>query len=139
MSGAAVRRQLRKRADEMGLEFQQALQYYAIERFLFRLSQTDLSDRLIVKGAIMLRVWAGAVARPTRDIDFLGRIDNSPDSIEAAVRECLAVQYPEDGLVFGETGGARRDGPCDASRARCRRGGAVRTHVGGRWAMVCAL
>jgi hypothetical protein len=66
-----VRRDLRRRAEALGLDFQQALQYYAIERFLFRLSQTALADKLIVKGAIMLRVWGGAITRPTRDIDLL--------------------------------------------------------------------
>lgn len=48
----------------------------------------------------MLRVWDGAIARPTRDIDFLGRIDNSPEAMEQAVRACLGVEIPEDGLVF---------------------------------------
>jgi hypothetical protein len=55
---------------------------------------------LIVKGATMLRVWDGAIARPTRDIDFLGRIDNSPEAMEQAVRACLEVEIAEDGLVF---------------------------------------
>ena len=35
---ASVRARLKNRADELGLEFGQALQYYAIERFLYRLS-----------------------------------------------------------------------------------------------------
>ena len=52
------------------------LQYFAIERFLYRLAQTEWADRLIVKGAIMLRAWGTPLGRPTRDIDFLGNIDN---------------------------------------------------------------
>jgi len=95
-----VRRQLRLRADELGLDFQQAIQYYAMERFLFRLSQSAWSERFIVKGAVMLRVWDAAVARPTRDIDFLGRIENTPEAVRTAVLECLTVEVPLDGLVF---------------------------------------
>lgn len=102
MSPDDVRRRLRSRADELGLNFQQALQYYAMERFLFRLSQSAWSERFIVKGAVMLRVWAAAVGRPTRDIDFLGRIDNTPDAVRAAVLECLAVEAVDDGIVFSE-------------------------------------
>ena len=102
MKAGDVRRDLRRRAEALGLDFQQALQYYAIERFLFRLSQTALADKLIVKGAIMLRVWGGAITRPTRDIDFLGRIGNSAEVIRAAIKECLAVD-PEDGLAFEKT------------------------------------
>jgi hypothetical protein len=46
-----VRRRLRRRADELGLDFQQAIQYYAIERFLFRLSKSEFASKLVVKGA----------------------------------------------------------------------------------------
>ena len=94
-----IRRRLKARAAELGLDFQQTVLYYAMERFLFRLSQTPWSDRLVVKGAVMLRVWDAAVARPTRDIDFLGRVDNAPEAIRGIVAECLSVQ-PDDGLAF---------------------------------------
>jgi DNA-binding ferritin-like protein (Dps family) len=50
-----IRRRLKSRAADLGLDFQQAVLYYAMERFLFRLSQTQWSDRLVVKGAVMLR------------------------------------------------------------------------------------
>lgn len=102
MSAADVRRRLRRRAGELGLEFQQALQYYAMERFLFRLSRTPWAERLIVKGAVMLRVWGAAVARPTRDIDFLGRIDNTPGAVRSAVLACLEVEADDDGIVFSK-------------------------------------
>jgi len=94
-----IRRRLKARAAEIGLDFQQAVLYYAMERFLFRLSQTQWSDRLVFKGAVMLRVWDAAVARPTRDIDFSGRVDNTPEGIRGIVAECLAIQI-DDGLAF---------------------------------------
>ena len=100
MNAGAVRRQLRQRAGELGLDLQQVIQYYAMERFLFRLSQSAWAERFIVKGAVMLRVWDAAVARPTRDIDFLGRIENTPQAVRTAVQECLAVEVADDGLVF---------------------------------------
>lgn len=96
---ASVRARLKNKADELGLTFTQVLQYYAMERFLFRLSKTDWEDALVVKGAAMLRVWDGAVACPTKDIDFLGRIDSSPESIRSMIRECLEVAT-DDGLEF---------------------------------------
>lgn len=102
MTAGDVRRRLRLRADDLELDFQQALQYYAMERFLFRLSQSAWSERFIVKGALMLRVWDAAVARPTRDIDFLGRIENTPEAVRAAVLGCLAASGADDGLVFSE-------------------------------------
>jgi predicted nucleotidyltransferase component of viral defense system len=96
---ASLRARLKNRADELGLDFNQVLQYYAMERFRYRLSKSDWADRLIVKGAAMLRVWEGAVARPTRDIDFLGRIENTPEAVAEMVRGCLAVESA-DGLEF---------------------------------------
>ena len=96
---ASIRARLRNKADELGLSFDQVLQYYAMERFLFRLSKTRWADALIVKGAAMLRVWDGTVARPTRDIDFLGRIDNTPEAISAMVEECLSIDS-DDGIEF---------------------------------------
>lgn len=96
---ASVRARLKNKVDEIGLDFNQVLQYYAMERFLYRLSKTKWAACLIVKGAAMLRVWDGAVARPTRDIDFLGRMENSPEAVAAMVRECLAVESA-DGLEF---------------------------------------
>lgn len=94
-----IRRRLKARAVELDLDFQQAVLYYAMERFLFRLSHTQWSDRLVLKGAVMLRVWDAAVARPTRDIDFLGRVDNTPEAIRGIVAEGLAIQL-DDGLAF---------------------------------------
>lgn len=102
MSAANVRRLLRRRADELGLDFEQALQYYAVERFLFRLAQSAWAERFIVKGAVMLRVWDAAVARPTRDVDFLGLVDNTPEAVETVVRECLGADVPADGLEFSD-------------------------------------
>ena len=97
---ASIRARLRNAAKEQDVEFNQILIYYAIERFLYRLSQTEWSDRLIIKGAIMLRAWGTPLGRPTRDIDFLGRFDSSPEAVIAAVQECLGVEYVADGLVF---------------------------------------
>ncbi len=51
----------------------------------------------------MLRVWDAAVARPTRDIDFLGRIENRPEAVRAAVLECLSADVPDDGLRFSDS------------------------------------
>ncbi len=97
---ASVRTRLLNEAKASGDSFDQVLQYFAIERFLYRLSQTPWSERFIVKGAVMLRAWDGSRSRPTRDIDVLGRVDNSPETIERAVRECLSIECPDDGLVF---------------------------------------
>lgn len=103
LSAQDVRRRLRRRADELGLDFQQAIQYYAIERFLYRLSQSEYASKLVVKGATMLRVWHASISRPTRDIDFLGLLDNSPESITQVIEACVRMDLPSDGLAFEQS------------------------------------
>ncbi|MCP4445949.1 MAG: nucleotidyl transferase AbiEii/AbiGii toxin family protein, partial [Myxococcales bacterium] len=73
---ASVRARLQNRAKKEGRPFQELLQYYGLERFLFRLAHSPHRDKFILKGALMLRVWEASSTRPTRDIDFLGFTDN---------------------------------------------------------------
>lgn len=50
---ASVHARLLNRAKEQGESYDQVLQYFAIERFLYRLSLTEWGERFVVKGAIM--------------------------------------------------------------------------------------
>lgn len=75
------------------------LQYFVIERFLFRLGQTRYRTMFVLKGAQMLRVWNAPAARPTMDIDLLGRVENDTENLEKIVRECCSVKV-EDGVNF---------------------------------------
>lgn len=97
---ASVHQRLINLRDTHGEEFNALLTQYAIERFLYRLSQSDLADRFILKGAMLFRVWSGRLHRPTRDLDLLGFGDSTPEAIADAVRQVLAVPVPNDGLIF---------------------------------------
>ena len=70
---ASIRQRLLNRAKADNRPFNELLQYFAMERFLYRLSKSTHADRFILKGALMLRVWQSPEARPTMDIDMLGR------------------------------------------------------------------
>lgn len=97
---ASVHARLQNHAGAAQRPFQELLQYYAMERFLYRLSKSPHRTRLVLKGALMLYVWDAPLARATKDLDFLGRLDNSLDNLERVVREvCVAVIEP-DGMVF---------------------------------------
>ncbi|EFA71860.1 nucleotidyl transferase AbiEii/AbiGii toxin family protein [Cylindrospermopsis raciborskii] len=54
---ASVRQRLLNRAKDEQRPFSELLQYYAMERFLYRMSQSPHADRFILKGALMLRAW----------------------------------------------------------------------------------
>jgi predicted nucleotidyltransferase component of viral defense system len=97
---ASVRQRLLNRAKADKRPFNELLQYYAMERFLYRLSQSAHAERFILKGALMLRVWQAPEARPTMDIDMLGKTDNSPDAIARQIAEILTTPVDDDGLQF---------------------------------------
>jgi hypothetical protein len=71
-----------------------------MERFLYRLSKSPHAARFVLKGALMLRVWDAPMARPTKDIDLLGRLENSLENGSTVVREVCALEVEPDGLVF---------------------------------------
>ncbi len=97
---ASVRQRLLNRARNDRRPFNELLQYYTMERFLYRLSRSPHADRFILKGALMLRVWRSPELRPTMDIDMLGRTSNTEAEIVAQIRDILAVDVEADGLVF---------------------------------------
>ena len=97
---ASVRARLTSKARETGRPFQEILQFYAMERFLYRLSVSPHASRFVLKGALMLLVWDAPSPRPTMDVDLLGRLDNSLDNLTRVVRDLCAFVVPPDGLVF---------------------------------------
>jgi hypothetical protein len=68
---ASVHARLADIARRTGRPFQELLQYYAMERFLYRLSKSPHAARFVLKGALMLRVWDAPMARPRRTSIFL--------------------------------------------------------------------
>jgi hypothetical protein len=97
---ASVHQQLLNKAKEISRPFNELLQHFAIERFIYRLSKSPHADRFILKGALMFSVWSGSASRPTMDIDLLGRIDNSLEVIVAAMKNACGLRLEADGMSF---------------------------------------
>ena len=100
--GASVRQRLLNLRDRNGEDFNALLTQFAIERFLYRLSQSSLSDRFVLKGAMLFRVWAGSLHRPTKDVDLLGFGEPTPDSVTTMVSQIIATTVEDDGITFDE-------------------------------------
>jgi predicted nucleotidyltransferase component of viral defense system len=97
---ASVLARLRNVAQEAGLSFNDILQSYVIERFLSRLSRSPHVDSVLLKGALMLRVWGVPRARPTMDIDLLRRGFADSATLVRLVEQCSAIGDPNDGVLF---------------------------------------
>jgi predicted nucleotidyltransferase component of viral defense system len=97
---ASIQDRLLNQARLTGRPLNELLQYYAIERFLYRLTQSNYADRFVLKGALLFRVWGLPGFRPTRDIDLLGHTSNKVENLVAIVKEVCGLKVPEDGLFF---------------------------------------
>lgn len=97
---ASVRNRLENKAKETNRPFAEVLQYYGIERFLYRLSKSKYTESFVLKGALLFKVWDVSNRRATLDIDFLAKYDNQVSKIEVVVRDVCEVFVEDDGLVF---------------------------------------
>ena len=100
---ASVHQRLLNKARETGRPFSEVLQYLAMERFLYRLSKSPYVDNFILKGALMLTVWEAPLSRSTMDIDLLGQIDNSIETIVAVTKDICVQEVEPDGITFDPT------------------------------------
>jgi hypothetical protein len=98
--GASVRQRLLNYAKDNGRPFAEVLQYYAMERFLYRLSVSPHVENFTLKRALLLTAWQASISRPTMDIDLLGRTDNDVDMIVTLMREISQAPVTNDGIVF---------------------------------------
>jgi predicted nucleotidyltransferase component of viral defense system len=97
---ASVRAQLQNKAREANRPFAELLQYYGMERFLYRFSRSKYAEKFILKGALMFMVWQIPQRRITLDIDFSSTYDNQIAAIEKAIRDICKVSVIPDGLIF---------------------------------------
>jgi predicted nucleotidyltransferase component of viral defense system len=96
----SVQARLKNEAEQQGKPFAEVLQYYGMERFLYRLSKSQYVDKFILKGGLLFYGWNVPLRRPTRDMDFRGYLDNSEKSILKTIKNVIAELVPEDGIVF---------------------------------------
>jgi hypothetical protein len=100
---ASVRQKLLNNARSTNRPFQEVLQYFAMERFLYRLAQSPHADKFVLKGALMFTVWGAPATRPTKDIDFLARTENTIAAVLPIIRAVCAQPVEPDGLLFDGT------------------------------------
>jgi len=97
---ASIRQRLLNIANSTGEDFGLILTRYAVERLLYRLSQSKYHDQFVLKGAMLFQVWTNAPHRPTRDLDLLGRGDPSLEHCAEVFRELCRISVEDDGLTF---------------------------------------
>ena len=96
---ASLRARLLNLAKAQRVDFNQILVRFALERILYRLSQSAHADRFLLKGALLFTLWYDMPHRPTRDADLLGFGPSDLASIEQTFRDIAGVDV-NDGMVF---------------------------------------
>jgi hypothetical protein len=91
---ASVLARLRNTSKSGGTPFQQVLQMYAMERFLYRISKSKHAPSVILKGALLLKTIGIPGARPTMDIDMLRTDKADQGSLLALVKDCATLDRP---------------------------------------------
>ena len=86
----------RRRTDEL-------LRYFAIERFLYRLSLSQHSSKFFLKGGLMLKAWEISNHRTTLDIDLLGKTQNSLQNIKDIITDICNFEVAVDGINYETT------------------------------------
>ena len=97
---ASLLAKLRNHSKSSDVPFQQVLQQYAIERFLYRVSKSKHAQSVVLKGALLLKTIGIPSARPTMDIDMLRKGKADQGSLMALVKDCASLETEPDGLTF---------------------------------------
>lgn len=96
---ASVRARLLNVAKAQGVDFNQVLVRFALERILYRLAQSEHAERFLLKGALLFTLWYDMPHRATRDADLLGFGASDLDAVAETFREIAAVAV-DDGMAF---------------------------------------
>jgi predicted nucleotidyltransferase component of viral defense system len=96
---ASVRARLLNVAKAQGVDFNQVLVRFALERILYRLTRSQHADRFLLKGALLFTLWYDMPHRATRDADLLGFGPSDLASVAATFRDIAAVAV-DDGISF---------------------------------------
>ena len=97
---ASVKQRLLNYSRDHGEVFNLVLVRFAVERLLYRLTQSPYADAFVLKGAMLFAAWTGKPHRPTQDVDLLGFGDPSIERLASIFREITIVEVESDGLAF---------------------------------------
>ena len=96
----SIRQRLLNLSQQRNEDFQFCLTRYALERFLYRLSESRHVERFVLKGAFLLMAWTDQPYRPTKDLDMLGYGELAPDVLRRITAEICRTEVEPDGLSF---------------------------------------
>lgn len=95
----SIKQRLLNLARQDQSDFGVVLIAYALERLVYRLSITDHRQNFILKGGMLVTLWAVNQSRFTRDVDFLSFGSEDEESLISIFNDILSTDA-QDGLRF---------------------------------------
>ena len=97
----SVKQRLKNVTKKQDKQFNDVLQMYFLERFLFRLSKSKYNKNFVLKGGILLyAIFDEDYARKTSDIDLLAqKIENDASKFNEVIKEICLIKV-DDPIVF---------------------------------------
>ncbi|MGH8209826.1 MAG: nucleotidyl transferase AbiEii/AbiGii toxin family protein [Steroidobacteraceae bacterium] len=99
-TSASIRQRLLNYSTATKTDPNLVLIWYALERFLYRLSLSTYSDRFVLKGAMLFRLWGATDFRSTKDLDLEGFLKDEAEEIRNVIASICAEPAEDDGLIF---------------------------------------
>ena len=94
---ASVLDRLRNQAKNLDINYQECLQLFVQEEFLRRLSKSNYADNFILKGGYFIYTLTNFSSRPTVDVDFLLKHQNTSISdVQKIIEEVVSTQTGND-------------------------------------------
>jgi predicted nucleotidyltransferase component of viral defense system len=97
---ASIRQRLLNHSTTINTDPNLVLIWYGLERFLYRLSVSTHSERFVLKGAMLFRLWSGANFRSTKDLDLEGFLQDEVEVVRRVFASICVQPVEDDGLVF---------------------------------------
>jgi len=97
---ASIRSRLQHLARDRKRPFQEIFFYYAMERFLYRLTLSPHASSFVLRGGLMFERWGLPNRRPTRDIDVQAYLTSSIENLTQIVEEICNQEVEPDGMVY---------------------------------------
>jgi predicted nucleotidyltransferase component of viral defense system len=99
-TSASIRQRLLNHSTAIKTDPNLVLIWYGLERFLHRLSVSTHSERFVLKGAMLFRLWGGANFRSTKDLDLEGFLQDEAEVVREVFASICVQPVEDDGLVF---------------------------------------
>jgi hypothetical protein len=105
-TAASIRQRLLNHSTAIKTDSNLVLIWYGLERFLYRLSVSTHSERFVLKGAMLFRLWGGTNFRSTKDLDLEGFLQDEAEAVRKVFASICVQPVEDDGLGLWRLSGA---------------------------------